>query len=90
MRSHAGGARAIAANARWRLKWETDRRCEASQSLLAGCGRPWLERAGDQCAFPMAGEGLKTLACGAPGRARQHGWASYCATHAAEIYRVRA
>jgi hypothetical protein len=38
--------------------------------------RPWLSRAPGECAFPVAGEGVSTLACCNPSGAR-----SYCAAH---------
>jgi hypothetical protein len=45
--------------------------------------RPWLERTGQQCAFPVAGIGADLLSCCAPVRAEGE---SYCGSHHALAY----
>lgn len=61
---------------------------EPPTSAVYGVGRPWLDRPEGGCAFIVAGESWGALSCCAPGKARRRGWGSYCADHAAEVFKA--
>lgn len=45
-------------------------------------GRPWLERAAGECAWPLAGEGAELISC-----ARPAARGGYCAAHRRAMFR---
>jgi hypothetical protein len=54
----------------------------ARPPAVARAPRPWLSRDKGECAFPVAGEGLATLACCNPSGAR-----AYCPAHRRAVLR---
>ena len=82
-----GGRIAVGRNAKWRARVQLGRLVvEAEERALATAGRPWLTRGDDECAFVVAGEGFRALACRAPGVARRRGGSVYCPAHDRQVY----
>lgn len=53
-----------------------------NKERTARAGKPWLERAAGECAFPVAGEGAQVRSCAAP---VERG--GYCRDHRLAMFR---